>query len=174
MQLIDRGISLNNHLIDKISGYLYASIDAWLIAHPLLHWLANHIFLSLILGLIFSILIVRLLLTIYYSVASAIDKMWLWVLRSPVRLVKFIFGWEMKPKTNSVSTTITNYEITHNSEQLTEIMARLENIQQQQQQIIEDISLLKRQSIDIQSQKINLRLVKPNLPPSTTEKELRE
>lgn len=173
MQQIDRRIFFNNHMMDKVSNYFYSGIDNWLIAHPLLHWFASHLVISLILGFILSIFIVRLLLTIYNAVASAIDKMWLWILQSPFLLIKLIFGLELKSKANSSSTTITNYEVTNDSVQLQEIMTRLEYIQQQQQQIIEDIALLKkRSSLDIQSQPINLHLVKQKLPLPITEKEI--
>jgi hypothetical protein len=145
MQLIDKVTFGNNHLLNNISSSFYSRLDAWLINHSFLHWLVNHPLISLIISLMFIVLMVRLLLTIYRSVAAVIDRMWLWILRSPFLLLKFLFGWEVKSKDNSVNTTVTNYEITNNPEKLEEIMSRLEHIQQQQQQIVRDIAFLKQQ-----------------------------
>lgn len=143
MQLIDKIASLDNRLIDRVSTSLYSRIDAWLAAHPLIHWLISHSLISLIVGFIVMVLIIRILLTIYYSIASTIDRMWLWILRSPFLLLKFLFGWEVKSKNNSPNTTITNYEVTSNPEQLQAILTRLEHIQKQQGQIVRDIAILK-------------------------------
>ncbi len=169
MQLFDKVVSWDNHLTDGIVSSIYFRIDAWLTSHPLLHWLVNHSLISLVAGLILFVLVIRLFLTIYYSVASAIDRMWLWVLRSPFLLLKFVFGWEVKSKNDSLNTTITNYEVTNNPEQLQEIMTRLEHIQQQQQQIIQDITLLKQRSLGIDFPEIKLQLVKQELPSATEE-----
>ncbi|MGL4879745.1 MAG: hypothetical protein ACRC8K_01590, partial [Waterburya sp.] len=51
-----------------------------------------------------------------------------------------------KPKNKIPQTTITNYEVTNNSEQLEEIMTCLAKIQQQQEEILQDIALLKQLS----------------------------
>ena len=169
MQLIDRVVSWDNHLIDSISNSLYFQINTWLASHPFVHWLVDHFMVAIILGSILIILLIRLVLTIYHSVASTIDRMWLWVLRSPFALLKLLFGWEVKSKDNPANTTITNYEITHNSDQLQEIMARLEHIQQQQGQIVRQIALLKEQSFHVDAKKIDLKLSEKELPSSITE-----
>jgi hypothetical protein len=52
----------------------------------------------------------------------------------------------VKPKNKIPQTTITNYEVTNSSEQLQEIMNCLATIQQQQEEILQDIALLKQLS----------------------------
>jgi hypothetical protein len=142
---INKATAWDNYLVDSISGSITSSMNNWLEQHPVLAWLFNHPFISLIVGLIIFILIVRLVLTIYRAIATTIDRMWLWILRSPFFLLKFLFGWEVKPKNKIPQTTITNYEVTNNPEQLKEIMTCLTKLQQQQEQIVQDIALLKQQ-----------------------------
>ena len=117
--------------------------------------MVNHPLIALVTSLTVIILTVRLLLTVYNAIASTIDRMWLAILRSPVNLLKFLFGWQPKPKTvDLANTTVTNYEITKDSAQLQEIVTRLDRIQQQQQQIIQDIAELKQQPLTIESQQL--------------------
>lgn len=137
--------SFDNHLINSIGKSITSNLDAWLVNHPFLHWLVNHPLISLFLGLIAVILVVRLFLTIYRAIATTIDRMWLWILQSPFLLFKFVFGWEVKSKTVPANTTITSYEITNDPEQLKEIMTRLDIIQRQQEQILQDLDQLKQQ-----------------------------
>ncbi len=154
--VIQKSTSLDNYLLDSMSNSVTSYLDAWLVNHPVLYWLVNHPVISLLGSLITVILIVRLLVTIYRAIANMIDRMWLWILQSPFSLLKFLFGWEVKSKTVSPNTTITNYEVTNNPEQLQEIMTRLDKIQQQQQQILQDIAELKRQSPIINPKQIKL------------------
>lgn len=161
MQFIDR----NNRLLDSVGNSLHSRADLWLAHHPLINWLFQHPLISAIAAAIATILIIRLFLTIYRAIASTIDRIWLWILRSPWLLLKLLFGWEFKPKPDENNTTITNYEITENSQQLQDILVRLEQIQQQQQQILQDIASLKGQSpktIDLQQS-----LIEKKLPPSS-------
>ena len=143
MQLINKVASFDHRLLDRVSASLYSRIDTWMVSHPLIQWLINHSLISIIAGFIVIVLIIRLLLTIYYSIAATIDRMWLWLLRSPYLLLKYLLGWEVKSKDSSSNTTITNYEVTNNPEELQEIITRLEHIQKQQRQIVQDIAILK-------------------------------
>jgi len=136
--------SIDDRIVDGIGNSVYSRLDVWLTQHPAIAWLVNHPLISLVASTIAIILIVRLILTIYRAIASTIDRVWLAILRSPVRLLKFLFGWQPKPKAmDSNNTTITNYEVTQDSVQLQEIMTRLDLIQQQQQQIMQDLAELK-------------------------------
>jgi hypothetical protein len=153
---INQATAWDNYLVNSISGSITSAVDNWLEQHPVFAWLFDHPFISLIVSLITLILIVRLILTIYRAIANTIDRMWLWILRSPFLLLKFLFGWEVKPKNKIPQTTITNYEVTNNSEQLEEIMTCLARIQQQQEQILQDIALLKQLSPDFPSKQIML------------------
>lgn len=157
----------NNQVVENINDTISSNINNWLGQHPMWAWLYHHAFISLILGLIAIILTIRLFLTIYRAIANIIDRMWLWILQSPFKLAKFLFGWEAKPKNIVPPANITNYEITNNPEQLSEILNRLADIQQQQQEILQDIALLKQQQVIIESkpmmlssQELNLQLKK--------------
>lgn len=151
----------DDRLSEQVFGSIFTSINNWLANYPILNWLIYHPGIGLLIILIVVILISRLLITIYRGVAQGIDRLWLAILRSPFWLVKLIFGWEIKSKTNqdSVGTTITNYEISNSSE-LELIMNRLEQIQQQQQQILQDIALLKQQTGVLEPKQIDLKTIK--------------
>ena len=166
MQLIDTVALWDNRILDNVSNSVYSRFDVWLTNHPAIHWLLNHSLISLIIGLVAIVLVIRLLVTIYRTIASTIDKMWLWILRSPFLLLKFLFGWEVKSKISSANTTITNYEVTNNPELLRDILLRLEHLQQQQNEIIRDLALLKQKTPGIKATKIepNLRLATKELP----------
>ncbi|MFM2311145.1 MAG: hypothetical protein RLZZ04_421 [Cyanobacteriota bacterium] len=152
--------SVDNYLIESVSNSVGSPITIWLTQHPLLAWLVNHPLMALLIGLVSIILLIRLLLTIYRAIASTIDRIWLGILRSPLFLLKFLFGWETKPKTvnsNTTSnTTVTNYEVTNDSQQIQEIINRLDQIQQQQQEIIQELALLKQQPLTIEPQQLRL------------------
>lgn len=143
---IYKATSLDNYLMNSIGKSVASYLDVWLVNHPFLHWLVNHPLISLFSSLIAVILIIRLFLTIYRGISNTIDRMWLWILQSPFLLLKFVFGWEVKSKSVSSDTTITNYEVTNDLEQLQEIMTRLDTIQQQQKEILQDMAQLKQQA----------------------------
>ena len=155
---IKKANSLDNYLVDSIASSVTSYLDDWLVQHHFLHWLVNHPVISLVGSLITVILVIRLFVTIYRTIATAIDRMWLWILQSPFLLLKFLFGWEVKSKTVPSNTTITNYEVTNNPEQLQEIMTRLDKIQRQQEQILQDITQLKQQSQPINPKPIKFKL----------------
>jgi hypothetical protein len=140
----EKASSFDDYLLNNISNSISSNLNAWLSAHPIVLWLVSHPIISSISGLIAVILIIRLLATVYRAIANLIDRMWLWILRSPLFLLGFVFGWKPKPK-NSSNLTVTNYEVTNNSEQLQQIMLRLDKIQQQQEQIMHDLTRLKQQ-----------------------------
>jgi hypothetical protein len=155
-QATEKATSADNYLVERIGNSVGSSIAVWLSQHPLIAWLVSHPVMALLTGLVAIILGVRLLLTIYRAIASTIDRLWLGILRSPWLLLKFLFGWQPKPKTVTSNTTVTNYEVTNDSQQLQEIMTRLDQIQQQQQEIIQDLALLKQQPLTIEPQQLRL------------------
>jgi hypothetical protein len=132
-------------------------VHRWLVQHPVMSWLVQHPVISLVGFLVAAIFFIRFFVAIYKLITNSIDRLWLWILRSPFLLIKTLFGWELKPKTQT-TTQITSYEVTTNSEQLTQICDRLNAIQQQQQQILQDIALLKQQTQHIQQKPIELVL----------------
>lgn len=115
----------------------------WFAQHPTIYWLIQHPWLTSIATIILVVFLVRFFVTIYQIVVNLIDRVWLWILRSPFLLIKFLFGWEIKTKQLPNSTQITNYELISDREQLKNICDRLDLIQQQQQQILQEIALLK-------------------------------
>ena len=155
---IDKADAWDDRLINTLSNSIGDRFNLWLTNHPLWAWSIHHYLISSIGGLIALVLIIRLLITIYRAIALTIDRMWLQILRSPVRLLKFLFGWEVKPKANTSNTTITNYEVVNNPEQIQQILTRLDNIQQQQQQIIQELADLRQRSTHIEAKQVNLTL----------------
>ena len=143
-----------NYLVNSIGNSISSSWNNWLLQHPLIAWLFNHPLIALVSGFLTVILTIRLLATIYRAIANVIDRLWLWILRSPWLLLRLLFGWSTKASTTN--TTVTNYEVTNNPEQLQEILARLEQIQQQQEQIIQDLAQLKQQPLTIKPQQLRL------------------
>ena len=152
----EKASSLDDYLVDSIGNSVDSRWNLWLLNHPFLAWMVDHPLVSLISILITVILTVRLLATIYRAIANTIDRMWLWILRSPFLLLKLLFGWEIKPKAPIANTTVTNYEVTNNPQELEEIIARLDLIQQQQQQIIQDLAQLKQQQFIIEPKNLQL------------------
>jgi len=152
----DKAASVDDYIIDSVSSSITSRTTVWLTRHSFIAWLLNHPLVASVGILVIVILIVRLVLTIYRAIASTIDRIWLAVLRSPMTLLQFIFGWEAKPKANSTSMTVTNYEVTNDSLQLQEIMTRLDLIQQQQQEIIRELAELKQQPLTIKPQPLRL------------------
>jgi hypothetical protein len=147
---------IDNYLVNGISNSIGSGITAWLTEHPIIAWFFNHPILAILTSFVVIILVVRLLLTIYRAIANTIDRLWLGILRSPWRLIKFLFGWEANPKSATSNTTVTNYEVTSDSQQIEEIMIRLDQIQQQQQIIIRDLTQLKQQTLTIEPQQRRL------------------
>jgi hypothetical protein len=143
---------IDNYLVEGISNSIGSGITAWLTEHPIIAWFFNHPLLAILTSFVVIVLVVRLLLTIYRAIANTIDRLWLGILRSPWRLIKFLFGWEAKSKSVTSNTTVTNYEVTSDSQQIEEIMIRLDQIQQQQQIIIRDLAQLKQQTLTIEPQ----------------------
>ncbi len=158
---IDKADAWDDRLINALGNSIASHFDLWLTNHPFVAWSIDHFAVSLAGGSIALVLIIRLFITIYRAIALAIDRMWLWILRSPMSLLKFVFGWQGKPKANTLNTTITNYEVTNNPEQIQQILTRLNSIQQQQQQIIQDLADLKMQSPHIEAKSLDLTLLNP-------------
>ncbi len=100
--------------------------------------------------LIGAILFARLLA----AIATLIDRLWLWILKSPILLLKSIFGG--KPKEIDEPTQNSSYITIDNSPQLEKIVTQLAKIEQQQQRILQEIVQLKqeRQKKTAQSVKI--------------------
>lgn len=155
---VDKVASVDDYVANSVGKSLRTSINNWLDVHPLVYWLTHHPLISFFIILISGVLIIRLLLTIYRAIASTIDRMWVFILRSPWLLIKVLFGWEKKPSDLPAKNVITNYEVTNNPEQLQTILNRLDQIQEKQGQILQDLAQLKQESsivsVDSKQQKL--------------------
>lgn len=145
----------DTYLFDNFKNSITSAIDGWFAQHPFILWLWHHPLITLIGLTITTVLIIRLFVAIYILITTSIDRLWMWILSSPFLLLKALFGWEFKAKNAETkgTTTVTNYELTTNSQQLKEICDRLDLLQKQQQQIIQEIANLKQQEKHIQAEK---------------------
>ena len=130
-----------------INSWFNHLFDSWFAQHPNIYWLIEHPWLSASVTLILIIFVVRLLVAIYRLVINTIDRLWLWIMRSPLLLLKWLFGWEFKPKQQPNSLQVINKELTGERQELKIINQRLDLIQQQQQQILEEITQLRQSQL---------------------------
>ena len=112
--------------------------NSWVEKHPLIFWLLQHPVISLVSILLITVLLFRL----FAALAQLLDKLWIWLLKSPIILIKYILG--IKNKTSEEVSTINPHELTIEPEKISQIIQQLEIINQQQQQIMKDIATLKR------------------------------
>ena len=117
-------------------------VNPWVAKHPLVMWLLQHPVISVIGVLLAAVLLLRL----FSAIAFLLDKLWIWLLKSPVLLIKFL----LRNKTTSVkkTTVITHQTSTIEPEKISQIIQQLEKIDRQQQQIMKDIAILKQQKND--------------------------
>lgn len=139
-----------------INSWFNHWLASWLAQHPTVAWLIGHPWLSASVTLILLIFLIRFLVAIYRLVINTIDRLWLGIIRSPFLLLKWVFGGEFKPKQQSNSMQTINEQLTANPiedgdranhQELKLINERLDLIQQQQQQILEEIALLRQSQI---------------------------
>ncbi|MDJ0743125.1 MAG: hypothetical protein QNJ32_07150 [Xenococcaceae cyanobacterium MO_167.B27] len=119
----------------------------WIEQHPRILWLLQHPVTTLV-GILISIILFSRLLA---AIAYLIDRIWLWIIKAPWLLVKSLLG--IKNQTSEAVGQTINYELAVNPEQLTKIVNQLEKIEKQQQQILQDVAILKQQSQTINTQK---------------------
>lgn len=115
-------------------------VNSWFEQHPFIIWILQHPIISLVSLFISIVLLFRL----FSAIASLLDKLWIWLLKAPFVLLKFLFG--IKPKSTEPTATIINQELLLEPEKISQIMQQLETINQQQQQIIQDIAVLKQKT----------------------------
>ncbi|MGF1542416.1 MAG: hypothetical protein ACFCU5_18570 [Pleurocapsa sp.] len=149
---------MNDRLIDRTELAINSFLAGWFEQHPSISWIVGHPLISLIASLVILILLIRLFVAVYKLIINFIDRLWLWILRSPWLLIKFLFGWEVKPKPETTATSITNYQVTSDSELLTKICDRLTTIERQQQHILQEITSLKKQAKNVNHKAIELVL----------------
>lgn len=112
-------------------------INPWVEQHPFIAWLLQHPIISLV----SLFLIVVLLFRLFSAIAHLLDKLWIWLLKSPVLLIKSLFG--LKKESPEIAAIINSNDLAIDPEKITQIIQQLEIINQQQKQIMEDIAVLK-------------------------------
>ena len=141
---------------DNFTSYLLSSMQTgfnsllhdWFAHHPLMFWLYQHPLITLITTFVLGVILWRLLAAIAFVITSAIDKVWLWVFRSPVLLLRSLFGVR-----EQIAKEEEGLEITINPAQFKQIITQLDRINAQQQLIIQEINTLK-QSHEIAKSKL--------------------
>ena len=115
---------------------------SWVENHPSIIWLLQHPIISLI----SILLIITLFFRLFFAIAQLLDRLWIWLLKSPILLLKSVLG--IKGKSSETISEITLKELTIEPEKIGQIIEQLETINRQQQQIIKDIALLKEKQKD--------------------------
>ncbi len=113
-------------------------VNSWLEQHWVAAWLLHHTWLSL--GLLFVALI--LLFRLFAALAQLLDRLWLWLLRSPILIIKSLLGIGKQALDPSLQVSTT---VDIEAEVVSQISIQLTLIQQQQAQIIKEIAALKKQ-----------------------------
>ena len=121
-----------------IQSSIQSLFNSWIIEHPFVFWLWQHPIISFV-GLLLSVV---LLFRLFSVIAKLLDLLWIWLLKSPIVLIKSVFRFK-KPETTAI---IRTQNLTLESEKITKIIQQLELINSQQQQIMADIAVLKKQS----------------------------
>ncbi|VEP12749.1 conserved hypothetical protein [Hyella patelloides LEGE 07179] len=112
-------------------------INPWIEQHPFIAWLLQHPIISLV----SLFLIVVLLFRLFSAIAQLLDRLWIWLLKSPVLLIKSLLG--LKKESPEIAAIINSNDLAIDPEKITQIIQQLEIINQQQKQIMEDIAVLK-------------------------------
>jgi hypothetical protein len=123
-----------------IQSSIQSFFNSWIIKHPFVFWLWQHPIISVV-GLFLGVV---LLLRLFSVIAKLVDLLWIWLLKSPITLVKSLLG--LKNKSTATTAIIRTQNLSIDSEKITQIIQQLELINHQQQQIMEDIAILKKQS----------------------------
>lgn len=105
----------------------------------LLQQLSQHPLVSL--GGVFVALL--LVFRLFSALGLLIDRLWIWLLRSPILLLKSLFGWAKKE--SDPITKVINPTSAIESETLDKVLIQLDLIQQQQDLIMQEITALKEQ-----------------------------
>jgi hypothetical protein len=114
-------------------------VNSWVEQHPLMIWLLQHPIISLISFFLIIILLFRL----FSAIAQLLDKLWIWLIKSPIILIKSLFKFKSKPTETTI--TVSQELPAIDPVQISQIIEQLAIIQQQQQQIMQDIATLKQE-----------------------------
>lgn len=144
---------------EVLQNAISSLIGDWINAHPKLFWLISHPFISLAL-LFLAILVISGLLK---ALGQFFEKGWLVILQAPIRLSRFIFGSVYQfirglfTRNNLVIESIKSVDLKPLSsqslahkERLAEIISRLDALNQEQNQLMQEAgSLLRSDEVSI-------------------------
>jgi hypothetical protein len=124
------------HMTETIQTAFSSLLYDWFAEHPIIFWLLTHPIITFFIVLVSLFLLWRLL----NALGSLVDRLWLWILQSPLLVGKSLLRLGKKPgsRTHDIITT----QLTE-KEQLNLILTKLEAIEQKQQLIMEEIATLK-------------------------------
>jgi hypothetical protein len=134
------------YMTDSLQKAISSLLYDWFKEHPLIFWLVTHPLVTLSITFISLFLLWRLL----NAIGSLVDRLWLWILRSPWLVGKSLFRLGKKQVTGTADSV---KELTE-TEKLTYILTKLEAIEQQQQQIMQELVTLKQTKEHINKEKI--------------------
>ena len=112
-------------------------VNSWVEKHPFLVWSLQHPIISLVSLFLFIVLLFRL----FAAVTQLLDKLWIWLLKSPILLIRSLFGLKHKPSETKMA--VSSSELVLDPAKISQIIQQLETINKQQQQIMSDIAALK-------------------------------
>jgi len=115
------------------------SLQNWLNAHPLIHWVVDHPLWTV--GLI--VVTIFLFWGLLRAIARFIEQLWLIILRSPL----FLFRWVLSMGTQTYqrlagAPELPTTAVSGNQERLTEILNRLETLRQEQDELLKEVKTL--------------------------------
>lgn len=141
---------------EAMQGALAAAINDWLQSHPammrilqLVMWASNHPFLSVII-LLFGVAIASSLIT---AIGHLMEMLWLSLLQAPLKLARLLLGASTKSLGRFGILTVKQAREAQNSQplilppataqaRLGEILSRLEAIQKEQNQLLQEITTI--------------------------------
>lgn len=148
------GLGLNGSIANSILNAFLSPIQEWLSQHPQIGWFLTNP------GWLLVVLVVALFLLsgLLRAVASLTEKLWLGLLKLPIRLVQWVWQGSFfllrrplaKPP---VQLNLTGESEQSASERLTEVLERLELLRREQDELMQEMkSLLARKLADDKEQ----------------------
>ncbi|MBD2043176.1 hypothetical protein [Microcoleus sp. FACHB-672] len=136
--------SLNRSLSEGIQSTISSSLNVWIADHPRLIWLVNHPLQTA--GIL--LLIIFLFSGLLKAISSYTEKLWLFLLQAPFKLIQFIFGLGSKSlgkvTASGLVATKSNEIYTSSDRQarMTNIVSRLTQIKQEQDLLLQELATL--------------------------------
>lgn len=136
---LNQADNFGSYLANSMQTGLNSFLHDWFLQHPFVFWLYQHPIITVISTFIIGVILWRLLAAIAFMITTTIDKVWLWIFRSPMLFFQSLFGDSSK-----LPAAEDRLEITINPTQFKQIIHQLNHIQAQQQSIIQEINTLKK------------------------------